>query len=241
MTRDFPNLPQADNQPISQQPLILRGNPEHLQNPFLDAQPATLNALPQFPDMQHPYPDMQQTFAQQAFPDAQHLLPDPQQPLLDLDMQQTFAQQAFPDAQHLLPDPQQPLLDLDMQQTFTQQALPDALQFFPDSQDPLLAPDMQQTFAQQPIPDAYPFAQVHQSQFGHAYNGPLRPDYLLHHQPYSSPISPFAKLAHLWRSDPAYKVFFLAWRPYLSRVLSVWLSSAIWSRGLHRHRDQPIK
>src|SRR5437588_146622 len=117
MTRDFPKLPQADNQPISQQPLILRGNSENMQNSFLDAQPATLNALPQFPDMQHPYPDMQQTFTQQPHPDALHLFSDSQQPLLDLEMQQTFAQQALPDAEHFLPDPQQPLLDLEMQQT----------------------------------------------------------------------------------------------------------------------------
>src|SRR5260370_12087205 len=48
------------------------------------------------------------------------------------------------------------------------------------------------------------------SDLGYTHKGLAHPEYLLHTQPSSSPANPLAKLAHLWHSDPAYRVFFLA-------------------------------
>lgn len=126
MIGDYPNLPEADNQPRSQQPLILPGYAHNAQEPFLDVQPTMM---------------------------------DTQQPL---DMQQTFAQQPFPNAQQPFPDMQQP------------------------------------------------FAQEYHSQFGYPYAGTGSPEHLIYGQPSSSSTRPFAKLVNLWRSDPAYKVLFIA-------------------------------
>jgi hypothetical protein len=124
MIGDYPNLPEANNQPIPQQPLILPGYAENTPEPFPNAQPTTINALP----------------------------------LLDMHMQRTFAQQPF----------------LDIEPPF---------------------PDMQDLSAQ-----------AYHTQFGYPYADPVRPEY----QTYDQPSSPFTKLINLWRSDPAYKVFFIA-------------------------------
>lgn len=59
MIGDYPNLPEANNQHISQQPLILPGYAEHMSDPFSDAQPTTMDIRPPL--------DMQQTSAQQPF------------------------------------------------------------------------------------------------------------------------------------------------------------------------------
>jgi hypothetical protein len=163
MIGDYPNLPEADNQLISQQPLVLSGSSDNTQDPFLDALRPLLD------------PDMQQTFAQQS--------------LLDPDMQQTFAQQS--------------LLDPDMQQTFAQQPLL-------DPQHPLFDPDMQQTFAQQPLDRQQPFSQAYYSQFGYPYGGSAHPEHLGYYRPAPLLGNPFVKLANLWRSEPAYRVFFIA-------------------------------
>ena len=71
--RDYSNLPEADNQSIPQQPLILSGYSENMQG----------NAQQPLLDPQHSL-DMQQTSAQQPSL-------DPWQPSLDPDMQQTSA------------------------------------------------------------------------------------------------------------------------------------------------------
>lgn len=62
MIGDYPNPPDADNQPIFQQPLILPGYAENAQEPFLDAQPTTMDAQQAFLDVEQPF-DMQGSFA----------------------------------------------------------------------------------------------------------------------------------------------------------------------------------
>ena len=230
MIGDHPNLPEANNQPISQQPLILRNKQVsfldqlagmNTQQPLLD-QPTDMNAqqplLDQPTDMNAQQPLLDQPTDMNA---QQPLLDQPtdmnaQQPLLDQPTDMN-AQQPLLD-QPTDMNAQQPLLD--------QPAGMNIAQLFPDMQHPF--PDMQPTFAQQtvldpeqpfldvqqPFPDAQqwqqPFAETYQSQFGYTNNGLVHPEYLLHRQPSSSPANPLAKLAHLWRSDPAYRVFFLA-------------------------------
>ena len=230
MIGDHPNQPEADNQPISQPPLILRNK----QVSFLD-QLAGMNAqqplLDQPTDMNAQQPLLDQLAGMNA---QQPLLDQPtdmntQQPLLDQPTDMNTQQPLLDQPTDM--NAQQPLLDQPTDMN-AQQPLLDQLagmniaQLFPDMQHPF--PDMQPTFAQQavlgpeqpfldvqqPFPDAQqwqqPFAEAYQSQFGYTHKGLAHPEYLLHTQPSSSPANPLAKLAHLWHSDPAYRVFFLA-------------------------------
>ncbi len=143
MIGDYPNLPEANNQPISQQPLILPGYAEHRSDPFSDAQPTTMNIQPP--------PDIQQTFTQQPFLNGE-----------------------------------------------------------------------------QPLNPQGPSGQAYHSQFGYSYGNSVLP----YGQPTSQSTSLFSKLVNLWRSDPAYKVFFIALATVLiSSIVCLFLISNLFKQS----------